>query len=31
MLMHSLKVGRLVICDEYWLSKEASKVHVNET
>ena len=31
MLMHSLKLRRLVICDKYWLSKEASKVHVNET
>ena len=31
MFMHSLKLRRLVICDKYWLSKEASKVHVNET
>ena len=31
MLVHNLKIGRPFICNEYWLSKEASKEHMNET
>ena len=31
MLLHSLKLGRLVIWDEYYCTKKASKRKVNET